>query len=217
MAVSRLLPLLLLVIGVAVMMAPADPSKARIAVFSWSPRVDRLLEPHRAALGADYDGYRNHILRTLSYAYHWKKGQRKVMEAALVYHDLALWTDKRLDYIQPSVALMRAELGASRTSDGEREYTDEELDVAEAIILQHHKLTPYAGPHAVVVNAVRKADWLDATRGLVRADMPADNIALVKQELPPAGFYSSLLSAGPKYYGWDVLRIVREISTIFAF
>merc|ERR1712000_44195 len=38
--------------------------------------------------------------------------------------------------------------------------------VIEKALVYHHKITPFEGPHADIVNAVRKADWIDATQGL---------------------------------------------------
>eukprot|EP00954_Amorphochlora_amoebiformis_P010267 802499-Amorphochlora_amoeboformis.AAC.1 len=46
-------------------------------------------------IGDDYAGYRGHIYRTLSFSLHFLANEthRGAIEAALVYHDIGLWTD----------------------------------------------------------------------------------------------------------------------------
>ena len=36
-----------------------------------------------------------------------------------------------------------------------------------AAIRQHHRITPYRGPHAWLVEPFRRADWMDVTVGPV--------------------------------------------------
>jgi uncharacterized membrane protein YccC len=35
------------------------------------PRVEKLLAPYRQKIGRDYEGYRNHVMRTVTYAMHF--------------------------------------------------------------------------------------------------------------------------------------------------
>lgn len=35
------------------------------------PRVEELLERYRTAIGNDFEGYRNHVYRTVTYAMHF--------------------------------------------------------------------------------------------------------------------------------------------------
>lgn len=117
------------------------------------------------------------------------------------------WTDKSLAYLEPSA--LRAKKSA------ENKYTTEELDMIENIIVNHHKVTDFQGPNANVVNAARKADWIDASFGIVRFGMPKDIVGKVSAEIPNAGFHYTLMEVGPRYHGWDVIKIFREISSIF--
>ena len=64
--------------------------------------LDTLLEPYREALGDDYEAYRNHCRRVLTYAVHFLGGDeqdRPLLEAALAYHDLGLRTAGDLAYL----------------------------------------------------------------------------------------------------------------------
>lgn len=57
-------------------------------------------------------GYRNHIYRTITYAMHFLENAEeyeRIVEAAFVYHDIGLWTDRKLAYLEPSEAVAIAD------------------------------------------------------------------------------------------------------------
>jgi hypothetical protein len=120
-------------------------------------------------------------------------GARSVVETALVYHDLGLWSDKELAYLEPSIE--RAQ------HDNETGSWGYDPQLLHDIIYWHHKITPVRGPNADIVNAVRKADWIDATQGLLRMGMPKRCIEKVTDAIPAAGFYDTLKRIGPELTG----------------
>lgn len=65
------------------------------------------------------------------------------------------------------------------------------------------------------MNAVRKADWIDASQGVVTKGMPRAHIRKVSEQISNSGFHKTLLEFGPKLHGWNVVKIVTEISSIF--
>ena len=87
------------------------------------------------------------------------------------------------------------------------------------IIMQHHKLTNFKRlGHAenALINAVRKADWADATMGLIRFGLPAALLEAAYDEIKEDGFHSilmgmdSILSPGNKLNGTiQVLKIFK--------
>ena len=81
----------------------------------------------------------------------------RVVETAFVYHDIGLWTDKELAYLEPSEAVALA--------DNARHGWGFDPDLLYGIIHWHHKVFPYQGPHARVIEACRRADWIDASLG----------------------------------------------------
>mmetsp|Transcript_9211 Transcript_9211/g.26785 ORF Transcript_9211/g.26785 Transcript_9211/m.26785 type:complete len:221 (-) Transcript_9211:492-1154(-) len=188
-----------------------DPAASHIEVITHAPFVTRYLQKYRAVLAGDYDAYVNHNLRVLTYALdflHGDDSQRHIIEAALAYHDLGLWADNiTLDYLEPSWQRAEAELAA--------QFTVAELELVRNIILYHHKVTPFVGPMADVVNAVRKADWVDASVCLVRHGMTRDDCAKVNQVLPNEGFHAAILRAGARVHGVNVPKIVWEFAHIF--
>jgi len=148
-----------------------------------SATLDDLLEPLRGSLGADFEGYRGHLYRALTYAMHFvggDRGHRAFIEAVLVYHDIGLWTDGDLAYLGPSID--RA-LAANTANSW-----DFDTKLLHDTIHSHHKLTPFRGPGSEVVNAVRRADWIDATGGRRRMGLSKAQVKAVTDSVPEAGF-----------------------------
>lgn len=177
-----------------------------IQVIRDSEHVEALLAKYRDVIGDDFDGYRNHIYRVLSYTMHFLGGDetwREIIETALVYHDLGLWTDRELAYLEPSIAQSK---GVS-SAENERLIHD--------IILYHHKITAFKGPNERVVNAVRKADWIDATNGLMGKGMPRTHIRKVKAAIPAAGFYKTLQRLGPELTNWNLFKMFAKFAKVY--
>lgn len=159
-----------------------------IAIIDHDEIVERELAPLRAAIGADFDGYRNHVYRVLTYAMHFLVGEAKWRETvafALAYHDVGLWTDAQLAYLEPSES----------QAEAARQARAPHLDgcLVCNLIHWHHKVTPFRGSDAEVVNAVRKADWVDASGGRVTKGLSRRDILDVMTAIPPRGFYETLM------------------------
>lgn len=68
------------------------------------PRVEMLFARYKDQIGDDYPGYRNHVYRTITYAMHFLGNDaeyEQLVETAFVYHDIGLWTDHELAYLEP--------------------------------------------------------------------------------------------------------------------
>eukprot|EP01130_Rhizamoeba_saxonica_P007107 TRINITY_DN2854_c0_g1_i2.p1 TRINITY_DN2854_c0_g1~~TRINITY_DN2854_c0_g1_i2.p1 ORF type:complete len:213 (-),score=27.11 TRINITY_DN2854_c0_g1_i2:80-718(-) len=187
-----------------------DQTVADIDVISYSENIENLLGKYKQLIGDDFDGYRGHLYRVLSYANYFLKGDetnRDVIEAALVYHDIGLWTDNTLSYLDPSY--LRAE------QDLASKFNQEQMQLIHDIIIYHHKITEFTGPNQQYVEAVRKADWIDATKGVVLKGISRANVEKVRQNIPDSGFYDTLAGFGPKLYGYNVFKIVNELRQIY--
>lgn len=198
----------------------ADGVAANYRIFRNHPVLERHLQPFVPDMGDDYVPYRNHCLRVLTFAvYHCGHAcsarEVDLMAMALAYHDVALWSDRKLNYLEPSARQM--ELHANDGDDhGEKdegasstEWTSAEIATADEIILQHHKLTDWKGAvegdtssaaaiDARLVNCVRKGDWADATVGLVRFGLPATLLEVAYEQIPEVGFHRVLMEMGPR-------------------
>lgn len=227
------------------------------------PKNDELnyyLEKHHKQIGADFVPYRNHCLRVMAFTRYFLAQDNielpprtfTVIAMALAYHDIALWTDGALNYLDPSVDQMNMrvteEMQRSKQQEGDdasvyvpkmldwSNFMEEESEIAKAIILEHHKLTSYThkanetttakkkkkkkkkgnndngdnnkdqssnkkAPLKVeyineIVNAVRKADWADATMGVVRFGLPQSVLGAAYEAIPEAGFHNILMDMG---------------------
>lgn len=132
---------------------------------------------------------------------------RALIELALVYHDMALWTHRELAYIEPSID--DAEEAAADMG------LDVDLELLRAIIFWHHKFTAYRGPKECIVNAVRKADWCDATAGMIRKGVSRVLVRSTVAALPYAGFHKMLMRVGPELTGGSMLRAMRKMTRVY--
>ena len=183
-----------------------------IAVISQSDRVETLFEPYKPAIGTDFPGYRNHVYRALTYAMHFLDGaeaDRPLVETAFVYHDIGLWTDKACAYLEPS------EERALR--DNERLGWGLDPEALRAAIHWHHKFFPYRGPFERVVNACRKADWIDANKGMFRMGLRAAQIKRVESALPNEGFHDSLLRLARENGGSTVVGLFKVLRGVMKY
>lgn len=188
-----------------------DSLTGEIKVISNSKFVEDHLLEYKDLIGNDYDGYRNHIYRVLTYTMHFLNGEEKhlrTIAAALVYHDLGLWTDGTLSYIEPSCHQAKKHL---------TEFNDVDQQLIHDIIDSHHKFTAFTGPGEKVVNAVRKADWMDASYGVLSKGMPRKHIRAVMDAIPEAGFHQTLMDFGPRLHGMNVYKIVTGLAKIFRY
>lgn len=167
--------------------------------------LDTELDKFSVAVGDEMDAYRNHCLRVLSFAVAHLGGVKMVssksvdvMALALAYHDLGLWSDGALDYLEPSARQLEA--STRETVEDEDVFSANDIATARAIITEHHKLTDYhsddKGINANLVNAIRKGDWADFTIGIVRFGLPAGFVESAYTKIPEAGFHMILTTMG---------------------
>ena len=159
-----------------------------IQIVNHDPIVERFLGTIAEKVGSDLPAYRNHIYRVLTYASHFLGPDARGYEHiafALVFHDVGMWTDNNLAYLEPSQSI----------AEDVRARDMAHLDAAlvRNIIHWHHKLTRYRGPDEKIVEAARKADWIDATQGWCRKGIRRSAIAKVESTFPKNGFHNALL------------------------
>lgn len=151
------------------------------------PLAEGIVAAHASALGRDVAAYGNHVCRGLHF-YVALSGGAPVPDAVQIaagFHDLGIWTHDSFDYLGPSMDLASAWL-----EQHGRQVLDAEV---RAIIGQHHKLRPYAGPHAESVERFRRADLVDLSLGLLPGGLSRETIRAVRGALPNAGFHRRLV------------------------
>ena len=154
------------------------------------PALDRVLETHAGALGADFTAYRHHTYRVANLCVVLASPQpqpdalEKIAIAA-AFHDLGIWTDRTFDYLEPSVRLATAYLAQA----GRGAWVEE----IAAMIRQHHKVLPFTrAPHALV-EPFRRADWIDVTMGLATVGRTRGLVRDLYAAWPSAGFHARLV------------------------
>lgn len=161
-----------------------------------SSELEALLDDWRAQLGRDYPAYRNHLYRLLNLVHarlRLDAAQQHDLAVACVFHDLGIWSDDTFDYLSPSRARALQHCAANDANARPQRIAD--------LIEWHHKLTPFRGPDAVLVNAFRRADWYEVVCGLFgRWSWRAQRRAIYRR-FPTTGFHGVLLRLG-----WRRLR-----------
>lgn len=160
------------------------------------PYVEELFARYKKLIGKDFPSYRNHVYRTITYAMHLLGNaheHEKLVETAFVYHDIGLWTDHELAYLEPSAAVAIA--------DNEKFELGLDPVLLRGAIHWHHKIFPYIGPNKEIIEACRKADWIDASKGMLRKGVSRTAIREVEAAFPNLGFHDTLIRLTKDYGG----------------
>ena len=151
------------------------------------------LEPYRAALGADFTGYRNHACRVLTLCRHLEPAlDAEKVAVAAAFHDLGIWTHHTFDYLAPS-----ADLAATYLRQiGKPAWTPE---ITHAI-LDHHKLTRSGADRGRLAEPFRRADWIDVSRGVISFGVPRSVVRQLYERWPSAGFHWRLVQLSARRF-----------------
>jgi hypothetical protein len=200
---------IILVLAVAIGLQFYDGGEPRnITVWKDSGLLKEHIDRHKDALGDARTAYYNHCLRVASFALYHLGGkvsteEAEAIEIALAYHDLALWSDNAMAYLEPSYE--RAKKNVNK--DG-KEAQIASLPLIHDLIHWHHKFTSFKSSkgarHDLLVNAVRMGDWTDFTLGLLRFGISPGNIAEVKTTLPNSGFHKALMGFALTSTGYKI-------------
>ena len=151
------------------------------------PVLDELLAPHRAGLGVGYNGYRAHCYRMVNWARLVTEPEpfrEEKLAIMTVLHDVPFFLTGDLDYLDKACDLASDHLRRI----GREDWTDE----LHLMIRNHHKLREYTGPHAPLVEACRKADWIDVSFTKLRYGIPRRRIVEVRATWPMNEAYKAV-------------------------
>ena len=148
------------------------------------PLIDEILDARRdVARGQEraFEGYRNHAHRVHNFVRALvpltAEDEEKVAVAA-AFHDLHAFGG--LDYIGPSIE----DAGRFLRETGREEW---DREVAHVIAF-HHRVRPYGGEFARLVEPFRRADWNEVTQGLLSGGVPRELRRAADAELPVGAF-----------------------------
>ena len=166
--------------------------------------VEEVLESWGSEVGDYALPYRNHVYRVIHVARELQpcsESELKKLAIAGVFHDLGVWSDQTLDYLEPSAARAREYLERI----GRREWVRE----VELMVLMHHKLTRFDDPELPLVEAFRRADLTDVSMGAIRWGIPKERIHEIRAEYPYHRFHGRLLPLACRLQARRPLRLPR--------
>ena len=155
------------------------------------PLVEEILESNRHRANGDdagFDAYKAHAYRVVNFARAMTPatpdGDEKLSIAA-AFHDLAAFDT--LDYLAPSIEAQDAWL----TQTGRESWSDE----LALIVAEHHRMSRYRPnrPHAPLVEAVRRADLIDVSQGLLRFGLPSAYVKEVRATFDASVFFKRVI------------------------
>lgn len=151
------------------------------------PLIEALLSSFQPAIGTDYNKYRNHVYRVFLNCILLDKNKINEDKYAIaaVFHDIGIWTNHTIDYLNPSVEQLQQYLH----NTNQQEWIDE----ISAMILWHHKTSRYRAEHSYTVETFRKADWIDVSLGLLTFGADRKTIRTNRRILPNLGFHLFLV------------------------
>jgi hypothetical protein len=158
-------------------------------IVEQAPILDSILESHRASLSADFTAYRNHCYRVLNFSLAFcaqsEENINKV-SIAVAFHDLGIWTNNTYDYLEPS-----KQLAGNYLEKVNKSIWSEEI---ETMIEQHHKIRKYKTNPGWLVEPLRKADWIDVSRGRLKFGLLFKDVTEILSTFPNAGFHKRLIA-----------------------
>jgi hypothetical protein len=157
--------------------------------------IDNILAPWKDVIGADYQGYRNHVVRMATFCLLLKSctsEEQKKIEIAACFHDIGIWTNQTLDYLPPSVPPARAYLEEQGLLEWVQEITQ--------MILEHHKIRKVKNGASPLVELFRKGDLVDFSKGLFKFGLSKNTISDVMNKFPNNGFHSMLVRRSAKWF-----------------
>ncbi|MEB3034388.1 HD domain-containing protein [[Mycobacterium] nativiensis] len=166
------------------------------------PLAEEILESHRHRAGGDdigWDAYKAHVYRVINFARALtpqRPDRDDKLAIAAAFHDLAAFDT--LDYLVPSIEAQ--DLWLRETG---REAWSDELAL---VVAQHHRMAGYgpSRPYAPLVEAVRRADLIDVSQGMIRFGLPRSYVKEVRDAFGAGVFFKRVIPSG-------VVRAVRRL------
>lgn len=171
------------------------------------PILDELLEHFSGALGKNRLAYTNHVYRVINLCAHLAGNDAETLQKmgiAGAFHDIGVFADGTFDYLEPSKQRALAYLD----EQGRSQWRDE----IGGMVYWHHKLTPVPAAMGPLVEAFRKADWIDVLHGAITCGIPRPVIREIFKAFPNAGFHWLLVKLSVKRlltHPWNPVPILR--------
>lgn len=170
------------------------------------PIIEEALDAWEASLGPARVAYGGHAYRVYNFARHLLGSERRDDELAVAsaFHDLGIWSDGTFDYLAPAIGRARDYL--------QQHAPGVPADLVADIIDNHHRLGRVRkGSEADVIEAFRRADLVDVSRGLLRADLDPGFLREAVAAFPYAGFHGVLVRTA---FAWFLRHPLRPLPMV---
>lgn len=149
--------------------------------------IENILNEYKSTIGNDFNKYRNHVYRVFNICLILDDSKQNDTKYAIasVFHDLGIWTNTAVNYLEPSIILAQEYL----KTINQQNWSDE----IGVMINMHHKKSKYVGPYNNSVETFRKADWIDVT--LCRKSFGINKVdyQIIVKQYPYLGFHRFLM------------------------
>lgn len=159
------------------------------------PTLDALFDNWKTVIGNDFPGYRNHVYRMVNFCLQLRdcnEDERHKIFIAGVFHDIGIWTDNTIDYLDPSVDLAKKYLAEIGKEDWQEE--------VGLMISEHHKLRSAEDHRYPLVEVFRQADLVDFSLGLFKCGLDPAIIREARSKIPNAGFHPMLVRRASAWF-----------------
>ena len=156
------------------------------------PLIDDTLGGWSEVIGRDLAGYRNHVYRMVNFTYalgEFSDEAKRKIEIAGCFHDIGIWPERTLDYLEPSALRAEEYLDGNGLSNIQPQIRE--------MICQHHKLRRV--DNDPLVEAFRKGDLVDFSLGIFKCGLPRSFVNEVKAAFPNAGFHRCLVGVASRW------------------
>ena len=150
--------------------------------------VEEIIGGHQKHMGDQFLPYKNHVYCVLNFCFMFSEPSSEEADKlaiAAAFHDLGMWPGDQIDYLDPSIELARDYLRRTK-----RDGWIEEISL---MIEFHHRFRKCPKEFPLLVEILRKGDWVDATKGLRRFGLPKAEVRRVQDEIENLGFHSNLI------------------------
>lgn len=172
-----------------------------MSVIDRHPIIEEVLEEWASALGVDRARYGGHAYRVYNVARRLVGSGRRDDELALAsaFHDLGIWSDGTFDYLAPSIARAHTYLAGHAPQLP--------ADLIAEVIENHHRLRRVRfGVDPEVIEAFRRADLVDVSRGWYGAGLDRRFLRELVGVFPYAGFHGMLVKTALSWFVKHPLR-----------
>ena len=145
--------------------------------------IEEVFERFKTETGKDLEKYRHHVYRVFHYCLLLDPDDRNKEKYALaaVFHDIGIWTDHTIDYLEPSI--IRATDYLMETGQGSLKEEIKEM------IYWHHKTGAVGKNVSPAAEVFRRADWVDVSLSIRKFGLRGSDIRKYRKLFPRRGFH----------------------------